>query len=66
MPLINAPDTPFRFRIRSNHKLSDGRSSLKIGILFQDLQVGQHKDAINVSGDIGSTLWRCASKMATF
>jgi hypothetical protein len=32
-----------RIRIRSNHKLSDGQSSLKVGILFQDLQVEQHK-----------------------
>jgi hypothetical protein len=41
--LLDDPNTPFRIRIRSNHKLSDGRSSLKVGILFQDLQVGQHK-----------------------
>jgi Transposase DDE domain len=41
--LLHDPNTPFRIRIRSNHKLSDGRSSLKVGILFQDLQVGQHK-----------------------
>jgi Transposase DDE domain len=41
--LLHAPKTPFRIRIRSNHKLSDGHISLKVGILFQDLQVGQLK-----------------------
>jgi hypothetical protein len=41
--LLHDPNTPFRIRIRSNHKLSDGHTSLKVGILFQDLQVGQHK-----------------------
>jgi Transposase DDE domain len=41
--LLHDPNTPFRIRIRSNHKLSDGRTSLKVGILFQDLQVGQYK-----------------------
>lgn len=41
--LLHKPNTPFRIRIRSNHKLSDGLTSLKVGILFQDLLVGQHK-----------------------
>jgi hypothetical protein len=41
--LLYDPNTPFRIRIRSNHTLSDGHASLKVGILFQDLQVGQHK-----------------------
>jgi Transposase DDE domain len=41
--LLHDPNTPFRIRIRSNHKLSDEHASLKVGILFQDLQVGQHK-----------------------
>jgi hypothetical protein len=41
--LLHDPNTPFRIRIRSNHKLSDGHTSLTVGILFQDLQVGQHK-----------------------
>jgi hypothetical protein len=36
--LLHDPNTPFRIRIRSNHKLSDGCSSLKVGILFQDLR----------------------------
>jgi hypothetical protein len=38
--LLSEPLTPFRIRIRENHKLSDGRQSLKVSVLFQDLQVG--------------------------
>lgn len=41
--LLSAPLTPFRIRIRENHTLSDGRQRLKVRVLFQDLQVGQHK-----------------------
>ncbi len=41
--LVSEPLTPFRIRIRQNHLLSDGRRSLKVSVLFQDLQVGQHK-----------------------
>lgn len=41
--LLDEPNTPFRIRIRSNHNLSDGHNSLKVSILFQDLQVGQQK-----------------------
>jgi Transposase DDE domain len=41
--LLSEPLTPFRIRIRQNHTLSDGRHALKASILFQDLQVGQHK-----------------------
>jgi hypothetical protein len=41
--LLDDPNTPFRIRICSNHTLSDGHASLKVGILFQDLQVGQQK-----------------------
>jgi hypothetical protein len=41
--LLTDPLTPFRIRIRENHQLSDGRISLKAGVLFADLQVGQSK-----------------------
>jgi hypothetical protein len=41
--LLSEPLTPFRIRIRENHTLSDGRRTLKVRTLFQDLQVGQHK-----------------------
>jgi hypothetical protein len=35
--------TPFRIRIRENHKLSDGRTSCNVRGLFADLQRGQTK-----------------------
>ena len=41
--LLQDPRTPFRIRIRENHKLSDGRTSRKVSLLFADLQVGQTK-----------------------
>lgn len=41
--LRSFPLTPFRIRIRENHKLRHGCQSLKVNVLFQDLQVGQHK-----------------------
>jgi hypothetical protein len=41
--LLREPLTPFRIRIRENHQLRHGRQSLKVRVLFQDLQVGQHK-----------------------
>lgn len=41
--LLSDPLTPFRIRIRENHKLRHGCQSLKVNVLFQDLQVGQHK-----------------------
>jgi hypothetical protein len=34
---------PERIRIRENHKLNDGSDSLKVSVVFQDLQVGQSK-----------------------
>ena len=37
------PVTPFRIRIRDNYKLNDGRQSLKVGVVFADLQPGQTK-----------------------
>jgi hypothetical protein len=37
------PRTPFRIRIRENHKLDDGRRNLKVQTVFQDLQPGQHR-----------------------
>jgi hypothetical protein len=40
--LLSDPLTPFRIRIREHHSLSDGRQRLKVKVLFQDLQVGQH------------------------
>jgi hypothetical protein len=39
--LLHEPLTPFRIRIRENHKLSNGRNSLKVAIAFADLAVGQ-------------------------
>ena len=41
--LLGEPLTPFRIRIRENHTLKQGRQSLKVKVLFQDLPVGQHK-----------------------
>lgn len=41
--LLSDPLTPFRLRLRENHQLWQGRQSLKVSVLFQDLQVGQHK-----------------------
>jgi hypothetical protein len=41
--LLNDPLTPFRIRIRENHTLNDGSNRFKVKIVFQDLQVGQHK-----------------------
>lgn len=41
--LLCDPLTPFRIRIRENHKLSDGQTSRKVRILFADLPVGQTK-----------------------
>ena len=41
--LLDDPLTPFRIRIRENHKLNDGTNSFKVQVVFQDLQVGQHK-----------------------
>lgn len=41
--LLGEPNTPFRLRIRANHKLDDGRQSLRASVVFQDLQVGQTK-----------------------
>jgi hypothetical protein len=37
------PRTPFRIRIRENHKLFDGKRSLKVKTVFADLQPGQHR-----------------------
>jgi len=37
------PRTPFRIRIRENHKLDDGKRKLKVKTVFQDLQVGQQR-----------------------
>jgi hypothetical protein len=41
--LLGEPLTPFRIRIRENHKLSDGRLNLRVSVLFADLPVGQTK-----------------------
>lgn len=41
--LLNESQTPFRIRIRENHKLDDARVSLKVRIVFADLAVGQTK-----------------------
>jgi hypothetical protein len=41
--LLQDPLTPFRIRIRENHKLSDGRTSRQVRSLFADLQPGQTK-----------------------
>jgi hypothetical protein len=34
---------PFRIRIRGNHMLTHGRQTLKVSVVFQDLQPRQHK-----------------------
>lgn len=41
--LLENPRTPFRIRIRENHKLQHGCQSLKAKVVFQDLQPGQQK-----------------------
>ncbi|KAM3112936.1 IS4 family transposase [Phormidesmis sp. 146-33] len=41
--LLRDPLTPFRIRLRENHILHQGRKSLKVGIVFADLQIGQTK-----------------------
>lgn len=41
--LLNDPLTPFRIRIRENHKLRHGRRGLKASVVFQDLKPGQHR-----------------------
>lgn len=41
--LLRDPLTPFRIRIRENHKLKHGCQNLKVSVVFQDLQLGQHK-----------------------
>jgi hypothetical protein len=41
--LLQDPLTPFRIRIRENHKLSDGCISRKVRGLFADVQIGQTK-----------------------
>lgn len=41
--LLQEPLTRFRIRIRENHKLSHGRTSRKVSLLFADLQLGQTK-----------------------
>jgi hypothetical protein len=41
--LLAEPLTPFRIRIRENHKLSDGHASRLVSRLFADLQRGQRK-----------------------
>lgn len=41
--LLKDPLTPFRIRIRENHKLKQGSQNLKAKVVFQDLQPGQHK-----------------------
>jgi hypothetical protein len=41
--LLSEPRTPFRIRIRENHKLSNACVSLKVKVLFAELQVGQTK-----------------------
>lgn len=41
--LLSDPLTPFRIRIRENHKLRQGRRMLKASVVFQDLKPGQHK-----------------------
>lgn len=41
--LLNDPLTPFRIRIRENHKLRHGRRVLKASVVFQDLKPGQHR-----------------------
>jgi hypothetical protein len=39
--LLGEPNTPFRIRIRANHKLDNGRQSLRASVVFESLQVGQ-------------------------
>jgi hypothetical protein len=41
--LLHEPLTPFRIRIRENHKLGQGRTCLSVKIAFADLAVGQSK-----------------------
>lgn len=41
--LLKDPLTPFRIRIRQNHQLKHGCQNLKVSVVFQDLQPGQHK-----------------------
>jgi hypothetical protein len=38
---VNQPFTPFRIRIRENHKLSDGRVHRRVSVLFANLSIGQ-------------------------
>ena len=38
-----APNTPFRLRIRENHQLFDGKHSLKVSTLFQNLEATQQQ-----------------------
>ncbi|NJR43540.1 MAG: IS4 family transposase [Akkermansiaceae bacterium] len=40
--LLTDPLTPFRIRIRENHKLRQGSRTLKVSVVFQNLQPGQH------------------------
>jgi len=41
--LLREPLTPFRIRIRENHKLNKGQMSLKVSVLFAELAIGQTK-----------------------
>jgi hypothetical protein len=41
--LLSDPITPFRIRIRENHKLRQGGRILKVSVVFQDLKPGQHR-----------------------
>lgn len=41
--LLSDPLTPFRIRIRENHKLAKGVESLKVAVLFANLAIGQTK-----------------------
>ncbi len=41
--LLKDPLTPFRIRIRENHKLKQGCQTIRVSVVFQDLQPGQHK-----------------------
>jgi len=41
--LLSDPLTPFRIRIRENHKLRQGGRVLKVSVVFQDLKPGQHR-----------------------
>jgi hypothetical protein len=41
--LLEEPLTPFRIRLRENHKLAHARTSLKVRMAFADLAVGQPK-----------------------